>query len=89
MQTIHLRSYAGEDGMLHFDIPVDFVNTDVEVTVILNPVTSRQNNSQVEDFTKLDWHEFIERTAGSCADDPIILDNEGIDDSLDDLKEIF
>ncbi|WP_168643006.1 hypothetical protein [Dolichospermum sp. UHCC 0259] len=23
----------------------------------------------------LDWQEFINQTAGSCADDPIILDN--------------
>ncbi|ALB40590.1 MULTISPECIES: hypothetical protein [unclassified Anabaena] len=36
---------------------------------------------------KLEWQEFINQTAGSCADDPIILDNLGIDDTLDDSLE--
>ena len=36
---------------------------------------------------KLNWQEFINQTAGSCADDPIILDDLGIDDSLDNSLE--
>ena len=35
----------------------------------------------------LDWQEFINQTAGSCADDPIILDDLGFDNTLDDSLE--
>jgi hypothetical protein len=69
MQTIRLRSHVGKDGILHIDIPVNISETELEVTVIVNPVSSRSDNSEIKDFRKLDWHEFIERTAGALADD--------------------
>jgi hypothetical protein len=69
VQTIHLRSHVGEDGILHLDIPVNISETDLEVTVIVHPVSPRADNSEIEDFNKLEWHEFIERTAGALADD--------------------
>jgi hypothetical protein len=80
VQTIHLRSHVGEDGILHLDIPVNLAETDLEITVIVNPVAPRPDNSEVEDFNKLEWHEFIKRMAGSLADDPIFLDEGGIND---------
>jgi hypothetical protein len=36
---------------------------------------------------KLAWQEFINQTAGSCADDQIILDDLGVDNTLDDSLE--
>ncbi len=90
MESIKLRSHVGKDGILHLDIPVNLQEADVEVTVMFQPVQSPQNSSDTEDFNQLDWQEFIKRTAGSCADDPIVLDKEGIDDRLDDdLSEVF
>ncbi|WP_427161849.1 hypothetical protein ACQFX9_09880 [Aliinostoc sp. HNIBRCY26] len=42
MQTITLNSYVGQDGILHLDIPVDVTNTDLTITVILQPTTNSQ-----------------------------------------------
>lgn len=44
---------------------------------VLNYVEFLQSKSVVEQ-SKLSWDEFIERTYGSCADDPIVLDEKGI-----------
>ncbi len=90
MESVKLRSHVGKDGILHLDIPVNIQEADLEVTVTFKPIQIAKDSSEVEDFNQLDWHEFIERTAGSCADDPIIVDNGGIDESLDDdLTEVF
>ncbi|MEA5497566.1 DUF2281 domain-containing protein [Limnoraphis robusta Tam1] len=44
---------------------------------VLNYVEFLQSKSIFEQ-SKLSWDEFIQRTDGSCADDPIVLDEEGI-----------
>ncbi|MFM6036251.1 MAG: hypothetical protein ACKPBB_01405 [Sphaerospermopsis kisseleviana] len=44
-------------------------------------------NTVTAENHQLSWQEFINKTAGSCADDPIFIDDLGIDDSLDDRLE--
>ncbi|MBD2664216.1 hypothetical protein B6N60_01245 [Richelia sinica FACHB-800] len=44
-------------------------------------------NIETGENHQLSWQEFINKTAGSCADDPIIIDDLGIDDTLDDRLE--
>jgi hypothetical protein len=88
MQTIKLRSHVGEDGILHLDIPLNMKGTDLEITMTVEAVKTNNNSGDsAQDLSQLSWHEFIEKTAGSCADDPIILDQGGIDESLDDDLE--
>lgn len=83
MPEIKLRSYVGEDGILHLDIPVNVTDTELEVTVIFKP-----DQKTFKTPEELGWSPgFFERTAGSCADDPIIIDKGGIDESLDDNLE--
>ncbi|MBD2626421.1 hypothetical protein [Trichormus variabilis] len=50
-------------------------------------VIKKQTSLISTENNKLNWQEFINKTAGSCADDPIIMDDLGIDDSLDDTLE--
>jgi hypothetical protein len=38
MQTVTLRSYVGEDGVLRLDIPIELKNIDLEVVLVLQPV---------------------------------------------------
>ncbi|MCK5719968.1 MAG: hypothetical protein KAH84_08510 [Thiomargarita sp.] len=33
MQTITLHSHVGADSMLHLQVPPDFVNTDIKITM--------------------------------------------------------
>lgn len=58
--------------------------------VIKKPTSIDDKNIEIAKNHQLSWQEFINKTAGSCADDPIILDDLGIDDSLDDrLQEMI
>lgn len=73
MESIKVRQRVGPDGILHLDIPVELSDWDVEVVVIYQPV---QSLTTVEPS--------LEALYGICADDPIILDQQGISEALDD-----
>ena len=55
--------------------------------VIKKPTSIDDKNIEIAENHQLSWQEFINQTAGSCADDPIIIDDLGIDDRLDDRLE--
>ncbi len=73
MESIKVRQRVGQDGILHLVIPVGLRDQDVEVMVIYQPVPSLTTNEQS-----------LEALYGICADDPIILDEQGISEALDD-----
>ena len=76
MQPIKLRSQVGEDGILHLDIPSEFKGLEVNVTVTVEPI-EKQTKFLEEDLSSLEWHEFIEKTYGCLADDPIVRYPQG------------
>ena len=67
MESIKVRQRVGQDGILHLEIPVGLREQDVEVRVIYQPVPP---------LTTIE--PLLEALSGICADDPIILDNQGI-----------
>ena len=73
MESVKIRQHVGQDGILHLDIPVGIIERDVEVMVIYQSVPSSTTNERS-----------LELFYGICADDPIILDDRGISESLDD-----
>ncbi len=73
MESIKVRQHVGQDGILHLDIPVGLTERDVEVMVIYQPVPSLTTTGRS-----------LEQLYGICADDPIILDDQGIAEALDD-----
>ena len=73
MENIKIRQRVGQDGILHLDIPVGLTDQDVEVMVIYQPVRSLSTGER-----------FLEALYGICADDPIVLDDQGISEALDD-----
>jgi hypothetical protein len=73
MESIKVRRRVGQDGILHLDIPVGIIERDVEVMVIYQPVSSPTVTGRS-----------LELFYGICADDPIVLDDRGISESLDD-----
>ena len=48
MQKIALRAHVGEDGILHLDVPVALKDTDLEVTVTIQPLGSLEKKSPLE-----------------------------------------
>ncbi len=86
MHSVKLRSRVGSDGVLRLDVPVGLTDAELEVTVTFKKVTPVTKTSE-----ELGWEPgFFERTYGSCADNPIVIDNEGISPDLDDnLEGVF
>ncbi|NJR57217.1 MAG: hypothetical protein HC768_23465 [Acaryochloris sp. CRU_2_0] len=39
-QPISIRSHVGADGVLRLEVPTDFSNADLDVTVLLSPAES-------------------------------------------------
>ncbi len=73
MQSIKVRQHVGQDGILHLDIPVGLTEQDMEVMIIYQSVSSSTTTRRS-----------LEQFYGICADDPIILDDQGISEALDD-----
>jgi hypothetical protein len=40
MESLKLRSHVGSDGLLQIVMPTHLINTEVEVTIIVQPVAS-------------------------------------------------
>jgi hypothetical protein len=79
MESIKVRQHIGQDGILHLALPVGLADRDVDVMVIYQPV---QASVSVE-ISLADFY-------GICADDPIVTDEHGILEALDeDLTGAF
>lgn len=42
MSRIKIRSHVGADGILHLDVPVEMVDTEIEVTLTIQKVTPQK-----------------------------------------------
>ena len=73
MESVRVRQHVGQDGILHLEIPVGLVDREVEAMVIYQPVQA-----------VMAAEPSLEQLYGICADDPIILDDQGISEALDD-----
>ena len=81
MESIKVRQHIGQDGILHLDIPVGLKEREVEVMVIYQPV-SLDDTDRGKSLIPVSVS--LGNLYGVCADDPIVLDDRGISESLDD-----
>jgi hypothetical protein len=75
MDAVKFRTHVGSDGILKLEIPVGITNVDYEVVITPRPTLSRN-----------EWLAFIDRTAGSLADDPIERPPQGEYDVREPLE---
>jgi hypothetical protein len=67
MQSVKLQSRVGQDGILRLELPLDIVNTDVELFIVFQPILPEQQSSEM-----LGWPPgFFEQTFGSFRDEPL------------------
>jgi hypothetical protein len=66
MDIVKIKAHIGKDGILRLDIPVSVSDVDCDVIVTTSaPMTPEE------------WNLFIDKTAGSLADDPIERPSQG------------
>ena len=76
MESIKVRRHVGQDGILHLDIPIGISEQEVEVVIIYQFVQSVSSSTATG--------RALEQFYGICEDDPIVLDNQGVSEALDD-----
>ncbi|VEP14490.1 conserved hypothetical protein [Hyella patelloides LEGE 07179] len=76
METINVRSRSDANGILHLDVPVNL--KDAEFTITIKAVEPAPIGKGYPPG-------FFDQTYGSCQDDPIEVDSEGIYEDLDEL----
>lgn len=82
MQSVRLQSHVGQDGILRLELPLDIVNTDVELLIVFQPVLSEPQSPQ-----ELGWPpDFFEKTFGSFKDEPLQRPPQGEFEIRHELK---
>jgi hypothetical protein len=69
MENIKIRSYVGQDGILHLDIPVEMANTEIEVTLTIQRVTPQQQRGWMTVF--------FEEVIGGWVGEPLTRPEQG------------
>lgn len=72
METVRVTQRVGKDGVLHLDLPVGFADCNVEVVVTYRPARSTTAKPSLADYY------------GVCKEDPLLVDDGGISDELED-----
>jgi hypothetical protein len=72
MQTIHLKSHVGNDGVLNLRVPVGVAETDVDVVVVVQPCPADRTAAPNG------WPPgFFEQTYGSLREPPLERGEQG------------
>ena len=74
MRSVLTRSRVGTDGILHLDLPTDFVETELEVIVIVQPIAQSSSQRAEGDVWSSD---FLEGVLGKWEGEPLAREWEG------------
>lgn len=75
MHSIKLTKRVGADGILHFDIPVEITDKEVEIMVIYQPL---EIQTQPKTPKKLGWMPgFFEEVIGAWVGEPLERPEQG------------
>ena len=80
MEAIKMKTHVGDDGVMKLEVPTSFSNSDLEVIVVVHSQTPQQDG-----FDRAEWIAFVETTAGSLVDDPIVRGDQGTLEIRDEI----
>lgn len=84
MQSITLNSRVGQDGVLKLSVPVGLPDVEMEVMIIIQPVTQPRPS---ELPGGLGWSPtFFEHTFGCLRDEPLVREPRGEYEIRDELQ---
>jgi len=79
MESLTLHTHVGKDGILKLETPVGVTNTDIEVTLIVNPVGEKR---PLNDWTA----DFFAKIIGGWQGVPFVREPQGSYESRSNFK---
>ncbi len=77
MTSVKLSFHIGPDGVLKLELPLELRNSDVEVLVVIQPITSAESVRTLPPET-LGWPPgFFEQTAGQWTGEMLVREPQG------------
>ncbi|WP_373479288.1 hypothetical protein [Geminocystis sp.] len=74
MQTISFKTYIGEDGILQISLPEHLKNTDLEITLVYQPILASKNKKN--DLSTGWAKEFFEEVIGGWEGEELVREKQ-------------
>jgi hypothetical protein len=72
MESIKIRTYIGDDGILQIQLPPEIVNQELDVVIVFQPVIKESSPSSSKTPQELGYsHRFVEEVIGSWEGEPL------------------
>ncbi|MBG1269955.1 hypothetical protein [Nostoc sp. WHI] len=71
MESIRIRTYIGNDGILQIQLPAEIANQELDVVIVFQPIIEKSSQSATKTPSELGYsHKFVEEVIGSWEGDP-------------------
>jgi hypothetical protein len=75
MKQLTLQTHVGPDGVLNLHVPIGFSNVDLDVVLVVHPISAAV------------WPEgYFEQTYGAFTEQPLARDDQGTYEARDQLS---
>ncbi|MEH2073142.1 MAG: hypothetical protein V7K57_01755 [Nostoc sp.] len=72
MESIKIRTYIGDDGILQIQLPPEIANQELDVVIVFQPVIQKSSQSLTKTPEELGFsRKFVEEVIGSWEDEPL------------------
>ncbi|WP_445630345.1 hypothetical protein [Nostoc sp. DSM 114167] len=72
MESIKIRTYIGDDGILQIQLPPEIANQELDVVIVFQPVIQKSSQSPNKTPEELGYsRKFVEEVIGSWEGDPL------------------
>lgn len=72
MESIKIRTYIGDDGILQIQLPPEIANQELDVVIVFQPVIQKSIQSPTETPEEIGYsRKFVEEVIGSWEGDPL------------------
>ncbi|MBD2519133.1 hypothetical protein H6G93_30070 [Nostoc sp. FACHB-973] len=72
MESIKIRTFIGDDGILQVQLPPQIANQELDVVIVFQPVIKESSQSLIQTPQELGYsHRFVEKVIGSWEGEPL------------------
>ncbi|MEH1808361.1 hypothetical protein [Nostoc sp.] len=72
MESIKIRTYIGDDGILQIQLPPEIANQELDVVIVFQPVIQKSSEPPTKTPEELGYsRKFVEEVIGSWEGDPL------------------